>query len=314
MERKCVGVDVGGTTVKIGVLSEQGKILSKWEIPTRTQEQGRHILPDVAESILSYFRGHGIVAEDVVGVGIGIPGPVTGDGYTEVSVNLGWKGVYVERELAALLGGISVRAANDANVAAVGEMWQGGAKGYRNIMLYTLGTGVGGGVVVGGKPVSGALGMGGEIGHILVNTEEKERCNCGNHGCLEQYASATGIVKEMRRTLGGNTAPCVLRGKEAFSCKEVLDAAKAGDRLALDTVRRCMRYLALSMQYVTHITNPEIFLIGGGVSKAGEFLLDIIREYYLGFTVMAVEKTPVGLAALGNDAGMYGAARLVLGL
>jgi len=314
MEKRCIGVDVGGTTVKIGVLSREGEVLEKWEIPTRVQEQGRHILPDIAVSVLGYLEKHGLSADSLVGVGIGVPGPVTADGYVEVCVNLGWRHVHVVRELTTLLKGIPVKAANDANVAALGEMWQGGGKGYKNIMLYTLGTGVGGGVVVEEKIVPGALGMGGEIGHIIVNTEERDSCNCGNHGCLEQYASATGIVKEMRRALEGGSEPSVLRGREGFSCKDVVDAAKEGDGLALDTLRRCMRYLALSMHYVTHVTNPEMFVVGGGVSKAGQFLLDMIREFYIGFTVMTAEKTPIGLATLGNDAGMYGAARLVLDL
>lgn len=324
MAKQCIGIDVGGTTAKIGLLSTEGVILDKWEIPTRKEDNGNHILPDIAASVLEYLDRHGMGTEDILGAGIGLPGPVTPDGNMSVGVNLGWKQERnPEKELSGLLNGIRVKAGNDANVAALGEMWQGGGKGHKNIMLFTLGTGVGGGVVVDERIVAGFRGMGGEIGHIRVNFDEAESCNCGNHGCLEQYASATGIVRVARRTLAASEAPSVLRdragfGDEAapdahnFSCKDVLDAAKAGDAIALSSVRTSMRYLALAMHYVSHITDPEIFVIGGGVSKAGQFLLDIIGEYYQAFTVMGKGRAEIGLATLGNDAGMYGAARLVL--
>lgn len=314
MAKQCIGIDVGGTTAKIGLLSSEGVILDKWEIPTRREENGAHILPDIAASVREYLDRHGIGTEDILGAGIGVPGPVTPDGNVAVCVNLGWKQeTNPEKELSRLLNGIYVKAGNDANVAALGEMWQGGGKGHKSIMLFTLGTGVGGGVVVNESVVAGFRGMGGEIGHILVNFDEPDSCNCGNHGCLEQYASATGIVRVARQMLEASDEPSVLRkGDAAFSCKAVLDAAKAGDALALSAVRTSMRYLALAMHYISHITDPEIFVIGGGVSKAGQFLLDIIEEYYETLTVMGKGRAKVGLATLGNDAGMYGAARLVL--
>ena len=312
MKKKCIGIDVGGTTAKIGLLSVQGQILDKPEIPTRKEEGGKYILPDIARSVLDYLKTHQISVQELAGAGIGVPGPVMPDGNVEVCVNLGWTDVNPEKELSRLLGGVYVKAGNDANVAALGEMWQGGGKGHKSLMLFTLGTGVGGGVVLDEKIVSGFRGMGGELGHIVVNFDEPLQCNCHNHGCLEQYASATGIVKEAHRSVEASEEPSVLRKKPDFSCKDVLDAAKAGDRLALETVHRCMRYLGLAMHYVSHVTDPEIFVIGGGVSKAGQFLLDIIREYYEGFTVMGRRKADIGLATLGNDAGMYGAARLIL--
>ena len=348
MTKRCIGIDVGGTTAKIGLLSAEGEILDKWEIPTRREEDGMHILPDIAASVRTYLDRYGMTADDLMGIGIGLPGPVTPDGNVSVCVNLGWKKERnPEQELSGLLNGIYVKAANDANVAALGEMWQGGGKGHKSIMLFTLGTGVGGGVVVDERVVAGFRGMGGEIGHIRVNFDEAESCNCGNHGCLEQYASATGIVRVARRALAASDAPSVLRktagldsrdmlneecfvrkdmaGENSsgsrvkdrsaaydFSCKDVLDAAKTGDTVALSSVRTSMRYLALAMHYVSHITDPEIFVIGGGVSKAGQFLLDIIEEYYAEFAVMGKGRAEIGLATLGNDAGMYGAARLVL--
>ena len=313
MEKKCIGVDVGGTTAKIGLLSVKGQLLDKWEVPTGKAENGKHILPDIARSILDYLKGSGMSAEDLAGVGIGVPGPVMPDGGVEVCVNLGWENVNPAQELNRLLGGgVYVKASNDANVAALGEMWQGGGRGHKSLMLFTLGTGVGGGMVLDEKIVSGFRGMGGELGHIVVNFDEPLQCNCHNHGCLEQYASATGIVREARRALEASGQPSVLREQPDFSCKDVLDAAKGGDQLALKTVHHCMRYLGLAMHYVSHMTDPEIFVIGGGVSKAGQFLLDIIRQYYEGFTVMGSRRAAIGLATLGNDAGMYGAARLIL--
>lgn len=313
MAKQCIGIDVGGTTTKIGLLSVEGVILDKWEIPTRTEENGTHILSDIAASVKEYLTGHEMRTDDILGAGIGLPGPVTPDGNVSVCVNLGWKQeVSPEKELSRLLDSMYVKAGNDANLAALGEMWQGGGKGHKSIMLFTLGTGVGGGVVADERVVAGFRGMGGEIGHILVNFEETEYCNCGNRGCLEQYASATGIVRVAGRTLTASDAPSVLRNRAGFSCKDVLDAAKAGDALALSSVRASMRYLALSMHYISHITDPEIFVIGGGVSKAGQYLLDIIEEFYKTFTVMGKGRAEIGLASLGNDAGMYGAARLVL--
>ena len=324
MAKQCIGIDVGGTTAKIGLLSAEGRILDKWEVPTRKEADGTHILPDIAASVRAYLDGHGMTTDDLLGAGIGLPGPVTPDGNVSVCVNLGWKKERnPEQELSSLLDGLYVKAGNDANVAALGEMWQGGGKGHKSTMLFTLGTGVGGGVVVDERVVAGFRGMGGEIGHIRVNFDEAEACNCGNHGCLEQYASATGIVRVAWRALAASDEPSVLRnragfGDEAaldaysFSCKDVLDAAKAGDAIALSSVRTSMRYLALAMHYISHITDPEIFVIGGGVSKAGQFLLDIISEYYEAFSVMGKGRAEIGLATLGNDAGMYGAARLVL--
>lgn len=326
MARQCIGIDVGGTTAKIGLLSTNGVILDKWEVPTRKEDNGKHILPDIAASILEYLERHGIGTDDILGAGIGLPGPVMPDGNVSVCVNLGWKQERnPEQELSSLLNGIYVKAGNDANVAALGEMWQGGGKGHKSVMLFTLGTGVGGGVVVDERVVAGSRGMGGEIGHIRVNFDETDACNCGNHGCLEQYASATGIVRVAGRALAASDAPSVLRKTKApdsrvkdipvaydFSCKDVLDAAKAKDAIALSSIRTSMRYLALAMHYVSHITDPEIFVIGGGVSKAGQFLLDIIEEYFKEFTVMGKGRAEIGLATLGNDAGMYGAARLVL--
>lgn len=187
----------------------------------------------------------------------------------------------------------------------------GSGKGHDQLMFFTLGTGVGGGLIIDGKIVAGSKGMGAEVGHITVNPEEIDSCNCGNKGCLEQYASATGIVKEMKRTLDAEDDACPLRGQD-FSCKDVLDAAKAGDPLAEKTVHRCMDYLALAMSCVSMIADPEVFVIGGGVSKAGNYLVDMLQKRYNELTPLSSKKSGIFIANLSNDAGMYGAARLVL--
>ena len=309
--KKCVGVDLGGTTVKIGILSEDGTISEKWEIPTRKEEGGKYILGDIAASIREHLAAAGLNLQEMVGVGIGVPGPVQSSGYVEVCVNLGWKDINPAEELSSLLDGVNVKVANDANVAALGEQWMGSGKGHDQLMFFTLGTGVGGGLIIDGKIVAGSKGMGAEVGHITVNPKETDSCNCGNKGCLEQYASATGIVKEMRRTLAAEDGACPLRGQD-FSCKDVLDAAKAGDPLAEKTVHRCMDYLALAMSCVSMIADPEVFVIGGGVSKAGNYLVDMLQKRYNELTPLSSKKSGIFIANLSNDAGMYGAARLVL--
>ena len=225
--RYCFGVDVGGTTVKLGFFDEEGNLLEKWEIPTRTQENGKHILPDVAASILGKMKEREVSREDIAGVGIGAPGPIDAKGTVYVAVNLGWGTFSLKNELQSLLN-LPVEAGNDANVAALGEMWKGGGQGYSNVVAVTLGTGVGGGIIVDGKILSGATGAGGEIGHIHVMDGEPERCNCGNCGCLEQYTSATGIVRLAKRRLAEDDKPSVLRQSESISAKTVFDAVKSG--------------------------------------------------------------------------------------
>ena len=250
---------------------------------------------------------------DIAGAGLGVPGPVMPDGSVEVCVNLGWKNVNPQKELSALLDGIPVKSGNDANVAALGEMWQGGGKGYSDLVMVTLGTGVGGGVILDQKIIAGKHGLGGEIGHIHVRDDEWEHCNCGGVGCLEQVSSATGIAREARRTMAKSDKPSALREfGDNVSAKDVLDAAKAGDEMALEVMKTVSHYLGLALAQVALTVDPEIFVIGGGVSKAGQFLIDMIQKDYDHFTPISENKAKLGLATLGNDAGIYGAARLVL--
>ena len=253
MEKKCIGIDVGGTTVKIGLFETDGTLVYKWEVPSRKEENGAYILPDVAASIRKKLNERGI------------------------------------------------------------PMWQGGGKGCHDIVMVTLGTGVGGGVVHDQKIVAGRHGLGGEIGHIHIREGEKETCNCGGHGCLEQVASATGIAREARRKMAAKPDASVMRAYgDAITAKNVLDAAKAGDALALEVMDTVCYYLGWALATISMTVDPEIFVIGGGVSKAGTFLTDWIDRYYRELTPISENKGEVRLATLGNDAGIYGAARLIL--
>ena len=313
MGKMCIGVDVGGTSVKLGLFETSGTLVYKWEVPTRKDEGGRYILEDVAASIRNVLAQRQIDLDDVMGAGLGVPGPVMPDGYVEVCVNLGWRDMNPQRELSALLDGLPVKSGNDANVAALGEMWQGGGKGYTDIVMVTLGTGVGGGVIIDEKIISGKHGLAGEIGHIHVRDEEWEHCNCGGVGCVEQIASATGIAREARRKMAASDAPSSLRKYgDSVTAKDVLDQAKAGDAMALEVVELVGRYLGVMLAQVAMTVDPEVFVIGGGVSKAGQFLIDVIWKYYDHYSPISKNKGKIGLATLGNDAGIYGAARLVL--
>ena len=314
MKQCCVGIDIGGTTVKCGLFTLEGELLDKWEVPTRKDDSGQHILPDVAKKLKEKLAAHGLTADGLKGIGMGVPGPVMPDGRVEVCVNLGWHDCWPAREMQKLMGAeIRCEAANDANVAALGEMWQGGGKGCSNVVAVTLGTGVGGGVVIIGHVIAGVHGLGGELGHIHVRDEEKEFCNCGGRGCLEQVASATGIAREARRNMAAGTQPSALRKfGDRVTAKNVCDCAKDGDAMAMETLDTACRYLGLAMAYVTHIVDPEIFVIGGGVSRAGKILTDLTMKHYEEFTPVSKKKAGIVLASLGNDAGIYGAARMVL--
>ena len=313
MGKKCIGVDVGGTSVKVGIFEMDGTLVKKWEVPTRKEENGKNILPDVAASLRKVLKEEKIEFNEVAGVGMGIPGPVRPDGYVEVCVNLGWREMNPQRILSELLDGMTVRSGNDANVAALGEMWQGGGKGSSDIVMVTLGTGVGGGVILDKRMVAGRHGLGGEIGHIRIRESEKEACNCKGHGCVEQIASATGIAREARRKMAEKKDPSSMRRfGERITAKNVLDCAKDGDKLALEVMDTVGYYLGWALAMVSMTVDPEVFVIGGGVSRAGTFLIDQIEKYYDKFTPISSDKAGITLATLGNDAGIYGAARLIL--
>lgn len=307
----CFGVDVGGTTVKMGLFGESGEILDKWEIVTRTENEGEVILRDISASILNKMKERQLDKSVVLGVGVGVPAPVTGDGIVTGSANLGWKYKEAKKELESFTG-LKTRIENDANVAALGEMWKGGGLGQKNIVMVTLGTGIGGGVVIDGKIVPGAHGSAGEIGHICVNYEETDICGCGNYGCLEQYASATGIVRLAKKKLAQAEIDTILK-KEEVSAKSVFEAVKAGDAAATEVAEQFGRYLGYTLANLAAVVDPAVFVIGGGVSKAGEVLIPFIQKPYLERALFAVKDVKFTLAALGNDAGICGSAKMILG-
>ena len=308
-----IGVDVGGTSVKMGMFTRTGNLIKKWEIPTDRENNCANVIPDVAASIRKTLEEEGFTIEDLVGVGLGVPGPVQPTGYVEVCVNLHWKDRYPGRELSELLDGVRVEAGNDANVAALGEAWKGGGGGAADAVLFTLGTGVGGGVIVNGKIITGKHGLGGELGHMHVRDEETEYCNCGGRGCLEQVASATGIVREAKRILKKSSAESKMRELgDLLTARDVCDLGRDGDLLADEVMETVSRYLGLAISHVEMTVDPDVFIIGGGVSRAGSYLLEKVRKYYNDYTTLSRNHGNVVLAALGNDAGIYGAVRLVM--
>ena len=310
MSKYAFGVDIGGTTVKLGLFDREGCALEKWEIPTVKENNGSGILPDVAASIKAVMEEKGIDGDDIVGVGVGVPGPVDEEGNVHKAVNLGWDEFNIPKVLSGYLG-LPVKAGNDANVAAYGEMWQGGGKGYSNMVAVTLGTGVGGGIIINGHILTGATGAGGEIGHIHIEDNETVVCGCQNKGCLEQYASATGVVRLAQRRLMKDDAPSILRDVD-LSAKAVFDAVKEKDAVAIEIAEQFGDYLGKGLAAVAAVVNPEIFVIGGGVSKAGEVLFEYIQPAFEKYAFHGCRGAKLALATLGNDAGIFGAAALVL--
>ena len=310
MKKYLIGADVGGTTVKLGFFTSEGELLDKWEIPTDTSPAG-DILSDIAASCKEKMAGCGYPAEDFIGVGIGVPGPVLPDGTVIGCVNVGWGKKDVKKEIETLLGMPAV-VGNDANMAALGEVWKGAAGGCENAVMVTLGTGVGGGIIVGGKVIGGSHGYGGEIGHMIINSHETVRCNCGRTGCLEQYCSATGIVRETRKALAKYSSWTTLKGKDPLTSKAIFDAAKAGDTFARIQVDIFCRRLAKALSLISMVVDPEVFIIGGGVSKAGEIITENIAMHFKDYSQGALRKIRFVPASLGNDAGIYGCAKALL--
>ena len=305
------GIDLGGTTVKIAYFDETGTMLDKWEIPTVTDNGGKQILPDIAASIRHYMEAYQIADTAVLGLGIGVPGPVNGKGVVNKCINLGWGVFNIAEELSALTG-FPVKAGNDANVAALGEFWKGGGMGCNNVVFITLGTGVGGGIVIEGNLLHGAHGSGAELGHMVLNRNETVPCNCGKYGCVEQYCSATGIVRLAKQYLENNDVPSDLNGISPLTCKDIFDAAKAGDEAANKILEQVYAYLGEFLGNVCSVVNPEMVVIGGGVSKAGQVLIDGVEPYFHKYVFHAASNVKFALASLGNDASAYGAFKLAL--
>ncbi|MBP3882364.1 MAG: ROK family glucokinase [Lachnospiraceae bacterium] len=306
------GVDIGGTTIKMGLFTTEGELLEDWEIPTRTENGGSHILSDIAEAVEQKLKEKDLSGLDIEGIGVGVPGPVGPDGTVFKCVNLGWDVFNVEQRLHSLTG-FKCKAGNDANVAALGEMWQGGGKGHKDVVMVTLGTGVGGGIIIGGRILAGINGAAGEIGHIPMYDDDPETCGCGKRGCLEQYASANGIVKITKRYFDAHPdAVSTLKDIPALTSRIIFDEARKGDQTALEMVGQVGYLLGKALAGIACVVNPEVFVIGGGMSKAGDILIDSIRNEYRRFAFHASRETEFKLAELGNRAGIYGGVRMIL--
>ena len=312
MKKYIFGLHLRATTVKMGLFLSSGELLHTWEIPTRTEKGGKYILGDIADSVIETLREREISKDDVEGIGIGVPGPVGADGTVFKCVNLGW-GVFNVADRLQELTGLKVKAGNDANVAALGEMWQGGGKGCHSIVMITLGTGIGGGIILNGEILSGTNGAAGEVGHIPVWDDETEMCGCGKRGCLEQYGSATGIVRVAKRYLKAHDEPSILRQYDDFTAKEVCDAAKENDAIAIEILDLVGKTLGKALACISCVVNTEAFVIGGGVSRAGSVLLDPIEKYFKEYAFHAARDTEFKLATLGNNAGIYGGAKMIAG-
>ncbi len=309
--RLIFGVDIGGTTIKFGKFTEELKLLEKWSVETDLSDYGAHIVPQVAEVLSAHMKEQKIRKEEVLGIGMGIPGPVTSGGYVEKCVNLHWTGFNPVTELQKFFPGFVIRAENDANVASLGEYFQGAGRDASSMMMVTLGTGVGGGVILDGKILTGAHGIGGEIGHIATDPTQEETCNCGNKGCIDQCASATGIVRKAEKLLKSLDQASVLRELETLTAKEVCDGAREGDELSVRIIEECMYPLGVGLAHFSHAFDPEMYVIGGGVSLAGEVILDAVRKGYEAHLFLIGKGADIRLAELGNDAGVTGACALI---
>ncbi|MCW0934077.1 MULTISPECIES: ROK family glucokinase [Streptococcus] len=318
MSKKIIGIDLGGTSVKFAILTQEGEVQEKWSIKTNILDEGSHIVDDMIESINHRLRLLGLGAEDFIGIGMGSPGVVDREKGTVIGAyNLNWKTLQPVKEKIEKATGISFFIDNDANVAALGERWKGAGENQPDVVFMTLGTGVGGGIVAEGKLLHGVAGAAGELGHITVDFDQPILCTCGKKGCLETVASATGIVNLTRRYADEYAGDAELKqlidNGEDVNAKIVFDLAKAGDELALIVYRNFAHYLGIACANIGSILNPSTIVIGGGVSAAGEFLLDGVRKFYEENSFPQVRtSTKLALATLGNDAGVIGAASLVL--
>lgn len=306
-----VGVDLGGTTIKMAFVNVYGEIIHKWEIPTNTNENGKYITTDIAKSIDRKLSELAEPKDKLHAIGIGAPGPVnSANGSIYEAVNLGWTD-YPLKDRLEVETGLPVIVDNDANLAAVGEMWKGAGDGSKELICVTLGTGVGGGIISNGEVVVGVNGAGGEIGHITVEPINGSQCNCGKKGCLETIASATGIVRLAKEAIAknGESELAIKAEQEGLSAKLVFDLAKEGEPVASSVINYISAQLGLTLANLANALNPEKIILGGGVSKAGEHLVQSITSHFLPYLFPRAQKgVKLELATLGNDAGVIGAA------
>lgn len=306
------GVDIGGTAIKFGAFSKEGDLYEKWSVPTDLSDGGKHIIPTVAGAVTEYLSERKSGNLQIAGIGMGIPGPVDQNGYVKSCVNLNWYDFNPVTELQSFFPKMIIAAENDANTAAFGEYKKGAGSTCSSMMFVTLGTGVGGGIVLDGKLWTGAHGLAGEIGHIRAFEGTAEACNCGNIGCVDQIASATGIVRYMRHLLQESKEESPLRGETNLTARRICEQAKKGDALALKCVRTCMGVLGKALAWFSHAFDPEVFVIGGGVSYAGEIIVEAVRDGYRKNLFLIKEGADIRLAGLKNDAGITGAALLAM--
>ncbi|HEL1717144.1 TPA: ROK family glucokinase [Streptococcus suis] len=318
MAKKIIGIDLGGTSVKLAILTTEGEIQEKWSIKTNILDEGSHIVPDIIDSIKQRFETHGLTKDDFLGVGMGSPGVVDSEAGTVIGAyNLNWKTLQLVKDQFESALGLPFFIDNDANVAALGEQWVGAGNNNPNVVFMTLGTGVGGGVIAAGNLIRGVKGAGGELGHITVDFDKPFACTCGKKGCLETVASATGIVNLSRRYADQYAGDAKLKQMiddgQDVTAKDVFDLAKEGDDLALIVYRHFSEYLGVACANIAAVLNPAYIVLGGGVSAAGEFLLDGVRKVFAENSFPQIkESTQIVLATRGNDAGVLGAASLVL--
>lgn len=314
--KKLIGIDLGGTTIKFAILTLDGEIQQKWTIPTNIQNKGQSIIPDIIESLRQRIGLYGFSAKDFLGMGMGSPGSVDRKKGTVIGAyNINWDTLQPVKEQIEAGLGIPFFIDNDANAAALGERWKGAGENGDDVVFVTLGTGVGGGVVANGHLIHGNMGTAGEIGHINVDPNGHQ-CTCGNHGCLETVASATGIIrlaKDMSEEFSGESElKQLMDDGQEVTAKTVFDQAKIGDKFALMVLDKFYYYLGLACGNIANILNPELIVIGGGVSAAGEMLINGVEKYFHRFAFPQVKSnTKIKLAQLGNDAGVIGAASLV---
>lgn len=312
-------IDLGGTTSKLAIMNEQGDIIVKWELRTDKSQQGQHILPNIAKSLLEKVENLNYQIDNCIGAGLGAPGPINSEtGMINGAANLNWGSELrnIQQELSQALGGLPVVIENDANIAAIGEMHKGAGHGERDVIMVTLGTGVGGGVICNGDILHGINGAAGEIGHMIVDSERRFLCGCGNHGCLETVASATGVVNlayyNFAKTTIDTPLTLLMTEQEQVTAKEVFDAAKQNDPFALAVIDEMAHYIGIALANIATILNPKVIVIGGGVSKAGDFLINRIIDAFQKTAFKPVlDDCVIKLAELSNDAGIYGAHWLV---
>ncbi|MEA4815755.1 MAG: ROK family protein [Lachnospiraceae bacterium] len=313
-EKYAFGIDIGGTTVKIGLFAGRGELLYKCSIKTDISEEGENIICDTANCIKDIINLKSISFSEISGIGVCVPGPVMEGGTTSFCPNIGWRMFNVEKAFSDILD-LPVKSGNDATFAALGEKWQGSAKSFSNFVMIVIGTGIGGGIFVDGKPVLGLVGAAGEIGHMTVNPFETEYCRCGKRGCLEQYASATGIINLTKKYIKEGLSTSLGSSNldlTNLDLKDIFKAYNSNDECARKAVDIFIRYLGLAMANINSVLDPEAFIIGGGVSNSGDFILDKIKEAYARFSFSEKGSKTITISKLKTYAGIYGGASLFL--